>query len=177
MKFYGINSRGKFYVHRVIDIDNVIHRGNIDEGRLLYNIADKHLYAGSDIQWIKITTPYDIFLAGTKILFNSYPLPDNWTVDTTYNDSTIILTTDMGSTFTSGGTWNITGIQASGEHDHGGRTGGPTSNSNYIGISDAYAYSVKTNHTHSISKDGEHQHEFDGSWRPAYILTVVATYI
>ena len=176
MKFYGINSRGKFWVHRVDDIDSVTHNGAEDEGRLLYNRADEHLYAGSETEWIKITTRYDIFESGTKILFSSYPLPNNFTIDTTYDDRMVLTTSTPGDVFTSGGSWVITGMQANNGHTHGGRTGGPTNNSSLIGASDLYAYSSKTNHTHSITRDGEHQHTIDGTWRPSYIISVVATY-
>lgn len=176
MKFYGINSRGKFWVHRVDDISSVTHNGTEDEGRLLYNKADERLYAGSESQWIKITTRYDIFESGTKILFSSYPLPDNWTVDITYDDKMVLATSTFSEVFTSGGAWILTGMQASGNHNHGGRTGGPTNDSSLIGASDLYAYSSKTNHTHSITADGEHQHTVTGDWRPSYIISVVATY-
>ena len=88
----------------------------------------------------------------------------------------IVLTSTTASTFTSSGTWSISGLQSSGQHTHGGRTGGSTNDNNIIGVSDYYAYGNKTNHSHSITADGDHQHSFDGSWRPAYILSVVATY-
>jgi hypothetical protein len=176
MKFYGIKSRGKFWVHRVADIDTVTHEGVVDEGRLLYNYADERLYAGTESEWLKVTTRYDIFESGSKILFSSFPLPDNWTIDTTYDDKMVLATSTMASVFTSGGTWMISGLQADGAHTHGGRTGGPTNNSSKIGRSDLYAYSSTTNHTHPITSDGEHQHTIDGSWRPSYIISVVATY-
>lgn len=175
MKFYGIRSLGKFWVQRVNNTNNEIHRGEIDEGRLLYDETDQHLYAGSESKWLRISTPYDIFSLGTKILFCSYPLPDTWNIDITNDDKTILTTNASGSVFTNSGAWSISGLQSDGQHNHGYRTGGPTANSSQIGISDAYAYGVRTNHTHVITSDGDHQHFFDGTWRPAYIVSVVAT--
>lgn len=175
MKFYGVRSLGKLWIHRVDDVNNVVHNGEEDEGRLMYNRADDHLYAGSESKWLKITTPYDIFSVGTKILFQSYPLPTTWNIDVSYNDMTVITTKTAASVATNSGSWIISGIQQSGSHNHGYRTGGPTSNSSNIGISDAYAYGVRTNHTHTITSDGDHQHFSDGTWRPAYIISVVAT--
>lgn len=175
MKFYGIRSLGKLWLQRVNDINNETHRGDIDEGRLLYNKADEHLYAGSESRWLRISTPYDIFSLDTKVLFSSYPLPDTWNIDTTYDDMTVITTNLSGSVFTDSGSWTISGIQADGQHNHGARTGGPTANSSNIGRSDIYAYGVRTYHTHTVSSDGSHQHFHDGTWRPAYIVSVVAT--
>lgn len=176
MKFYGVKSRGKFWVHRIDDVNNETHNGEVDEGRFLYNRGDEHLYVGSESRWVRITTPYDVFQVGTKLLFNSYPLPTNWNVDLTYNDRTVITTSSSGSVWASGGSWTISGMQAGGSHRHGGRTGGPTANSSLIGASDLYAYSSQTNHTHSITADGEHQHTFDGTWRPAHKHFLVGVY-
>lgn len=177
MKFYGVNSRGKFWVHRVTNVNNETHNGEVDEGRFLYNKADEHLYVGDESKWIKITTPYDVFQVGTKLLFGSYPLPTNWNIDTTFYDFMPITTNASGSVATSGGSWTISGMQADGDHTHGGRTAGPTSNSSSIGRSDIYAYGSGTSHTHSITRDGEHQHTFDPLlWRPAYVVVVIGTY-
>lgn len=171
-----MKSLGKFWTHRVSNIDNETHRGAIDEGRVLYNYLDQRLYAGSDTEWLKVTTPYDIFQVGTSVIFSSYPLPDNWTLEKGYAGRIVMTTALSGSIATSGGTWDITGIQQDGEHNHGGKTGGPTDFSSLAGASDIYAYGSKTNHRHTITMDGEHQHSFTGEWRPKHTHSIVATY-
>jgi len=176
MKFYGIESMGKFFVHRISNILTHNHRGVIDEGRLVYNYSNERLYIGSESKWLKITTPTDIFETGTKILFALFPLPDNWTIDLTHNDRLLMLTTNTANINSTGGSWTIIGLQQSGNHNHGGKTGGPTSNIIFAGRSDISGTGGTTGHRHTISYAGYHQHTFDGTWRPKNLRMCVGVY-
>jgi hypothetical protein len=176
MKFYGIDAVSKFFVQKVSTVVGLTHNGLTDEGRILYNLTDDHLYVASQSSWVKISISTDIYDNGTKKLFLNYPLPSNWTIDTTHNDRMLILASNSSLVNTTGGTWTITGISTNGAHSHGGYTGLPYGSTVYAGKSDREGYGGEDNHLHSMSTAGDHQHTFDGTWRPAYTNGIIATY-
>lgn len=176
MKFYGLRCLGKVWLQRVDDVDDISHGGTVDEGRILYDESDERLYVANETEFKKITTPYDIFSAGTKVIFGSYPLPDGWTIDTSFEDRIIRTTNDSSEVGDIGGTWTIQGGLFDGLHDHNGRTGKPTDNTLTVGSSDLTYTTVTTTHTHEITADGLHTHSYGDTWRPYNAKLQVATY-
>jgi hypothetical protein len=176
MKFYGIDIQNKFFVQIVSTVVGLAHAGATDEGRIVYNLTDDHLYTASQSTWNKIVISTDIYSNGTKQLFLNYPLPANWTIDAAHNDRMLVLS--QNGSFANGiyGSWTITGISTTGNHNHGGYTGLPYGRTIYAGKSDREGYGGEDNHLHSMSTAGNHQHTFDGAWRPAYVNGIKATY-
>jgi hypothetical protein len=176
MKFYGIDSVSKFFIQKVSTVVGLTHRGLTDEGRIVYNLTDDHLYAASNTTWVKVSISDDIYDNGVKQLFLNYPLPANWTIDTTHNDRMVVLASSSSIVNTTGGTWTISGIVQNGSHSHSGRTGLPYGSTVYAGKSDISGRGAEDDHYHNMSTTGDHQHTFDGVWRPAYTNAIIATY-
>ena len=149
MKYYKTDVIGRFWLHRINNIDTYPHKGSQDKGRLLYSRADKKLYYGGVSEWKVLTGKYDVIGSGTKMLMGSYPLPQNWNINVK-NDLIIMMTNqsaDIGST--SSGTWSISSPSGAGTHDHGGATY-PASDPIAQGSSRISGTVDDNNHTHII---------------------------
>jgi hypothetical protein len=178
--FHEIDVIGKHILTKIPDIDNETHRGSIDKGRMLYSESDNAVYYGTAEAWVKLPSTYDIFPRSTKILMASYPLPDGFEVwfATSWDQLMIKFTDNLSEVGSVPGihSWTISGLQSSGKHYHGNKTGGPTITA-AIGKSEIYGTIASTTHRHNISNDGEHFHSFDGEWRPVHTHYLPVNYL
>lgn len=175
MKYHSIEAQSKFYVQRVANIANVTHNGGSDKGRLLYCETNERLYKGENSAWRKLATLYDIIPQNTKVLMGAYPLPDGWNIITNQGltDRIILLTNTISEVSTSGGSWTIDSMENAGSHRH--ITGYPTTTIS-IGKSELVGYASSSIHRHYTDYSDEHQHTFDGTWRPPTVKYCVAIY-
>ena len=167
--FHEINVKGKHILTKIADIAEETHRGTIDKGRMLYSKSDDAVYYGTGVAWVKLPSTYDIFPRSTKILMASYPLPAGFEVwfAAEWDNLMVIFTDTLSEVGTVPGidTWQLSGLQTSGRHYHGNKTGRPTATA-AVGKSELYTNAASVTHRHNISMDGEHFHSFDGSWTP-----------
>lgn len=170
-KYHELKVLGKIWVQRVANVNNVIHSGAIDKGRVLYSQHNGRLYYGTGVGWRKFNKKYNVIPQSTRLLFGKFPLPPGWNIVAGIEDYALLLTDTEGDIATTGGSWIITGIQGSGEHNHTGYLGPFTGGTEKVGDSDKYGSSAVQSHTHKILSevgvnDGLHFHIFDGTWRP-----------
>ncbi len=180
-KFHEISLKGKYWLHRIADIDTYIHEGSVDKARVVYSESDEKVYVGSGSGWLKFTTAYDVLSAGSKVLMGTFPLPTGWNIDVSEDDIWPTLTSNEGDIGTDhGGShvggWTISGMQGSGQHNHGGRTKGAQGGTILIGESDIYSYVGDDKHNHNIQNAAQHFHSFTDTWRPENIKYCVAEY-
>lgn len=107
----------------------------------------------------------------TKLIFASYPLPAGWSLDSSANDKTIIIGNSGAGVGVTGGSWTISGFNSAGGHDH--ELGDSTSNIKYPQSTQANFYISRSEHKHSVSYEGNHNHTHNGAWRPAYVKTCI----
>ncbi len=178
--FHEIDVKGKHILTKVNNISNETHRGTIDKGRMLYSKSDDGIYYGTGVAWVKLPSTYDIFPRSTKILMASYPLPPGFEVwfENTWNNQMVLFTDTLSEVGTVPGadTWLLSGLQTSGNHYHGNKTGRPTVTA-AVGKSEIYTSGASTTHRHNISMDGDHFHSFDGSWRPTHTHYLPVNYL
>ena len=172
MKFYGIESKSKFFVQRTAGLPT--HGGASSEGRVIYNTVDQHIYVATESTWKKCTVTEDLFVSGTKLIFTLYPLPTGWTMSAAQHDRMLVLVAAPWAVGVMGGAWTIWGLQQSGNHNHGGMTGAPVDGPTiYVGTSDLRGEGSEPNHYHPISTNGIHQHTQDGTWRPLQVRSCI----
>jgi hypothetical protein len=174
MRFDKVKVQGKFWIEAGNHLTKQ-HKTGIDEGRLLYDNVDQHLYFGANSDWSKVAGFNDVFATNTTTLFGNWPLPFGWNIITNKNDMCLILTSTGGSVGTIAGQWVITGIDTQGSHDHGGVSGSAIG-SVRVGDSSSSGRVQLVAHTHTISSDGLHTHGFIGAWRPAYVKFIEGRY-
>jgi len=171
MRYDKVELQGKFWIQRVSTAAGTKHKSVIDEGRLVYDTGDEHLYFGGLTDWKKVAGQYDVFTALTTTLFGKWPLPLGWNI-VSKDDVMIHVTSSSALVNSYEGGWTITGIDTQGSHDHGGWTGTGIGS---FRIGDSNAKSKRAPliaHLHSIPPDGLHTHGFTPTWRPAYIKFV-----
>lgn len=129
-----------------------------------------------------LNTP-NLFPSGTNLLFVQASVPAGWTLRSDLNDALIrVVNTTGGGT---GGSWTISGVTTQAHalvvaelppHDHGLgglsvlATGVSTLTSaaptgTVFGLAPASSVGASVGHTHGVSADG--------TWRPAYVNSVV----
>jgi len=172
-KYFEIDAKSKFRIHKVKDHATHIHNGIVDKTRLIYSEEDERLYIGEVSDWIAISTPYDIFDQNTKMLFGSYPLPTGWNIDTTYNDKVVLLETDAGQIGDTGGSWTITGIFGGGSHNHNINKSIATIK-NWVDGGGRFV--AAWYHGHFTSDEATHTHSHSPAWRPYNIRYCVGEY-
>ena len=173
-KFHKIDCQNKIIVHKVANKDSHVHNGEVDEGRLIYCETNKRFYIGDVNSWNMLSTSYDVFDQGTKVLMGYYPLPTGWNLDTSFNDRLALLDNNESNIGNTGGSWTISGMYSDGQHTHSSSTAS-------IGTASSSATNKVKNsslhlHRHIASADGYHDHTFDGTWRPYYKTYCVAEY-
>lgn len=177
MKFHEVDVRGKFWVQKINDKDTEQHHGNIDKGRVFVSQDDNTFYYGASATWVKATGSYDVFNIGSKVLMGKFPLPDGWSVDSSFNDMTAMTTSAGSATGDISGSWTITTVSTGGAHDHFGGLTGPPNRFLTAGKSEELIDAGGgDDHRHTILVDGIHTHTFDGTWRPKYSKWMMATY-
>ena len=172
MKVYGtVNILGPFWPQKTSDISGVEWTAT-DEGRILYDADNDHLYYGSSSEWVKISDTDDLFSVQSTLIFAS-TLPTGWNIQD-INDKVIMLTSNA---ITTGGSWIITGMGNSGSHNHytPAAMGYATPQFNMKVRTGDLSTSNK-NHKHTLSSSGSHAHTFDGSWRPSNVKLAIGIY-
>lgn len=107
----------------------------------------------------------------TKMMFFQTPLPPGWTVDTGYEDRTVLLTDTLASVGNKSGNWTISGMSSAGGHNH---ITNVAAGGDKRGRSELAAELMSfASHTHITNVAGSHTHAFDGNWRPAYAKAIV----
>ena len=177
MRYDKVKMQGKIWLQRVADKDTTKHKSVVDEGRLIYSLADEKIYYGGSTDWIKIVDSQDIISSGTRMLISNMPLPLSWNI-VNENDDVAVLITDTGTEVgDAGGSWIITSlVGTAGVHDHGGSTGQATNQIARVGDSDKSGDVQLYTHRHNIQADGIHTHTFYGTWRPKYVELCEAQY-
>ena len=176
MKFHTVNAQGKFWTQRVTDKDTTHHKNVIDEGRIIYSQLDGKLYYGQESDWTIVMGENDFITTGTTMMFGYVPLPDGWNINLQKNDITVMITLDSDDIGQNSGSWTISGIQTSGDHNHSGETS-IEDETIKLGESDIRApFASWPSHTHTIPSDGTHIHGFNINWRPSYIKFLEATF-
>ena len=176
MRYDKIKIKGKIWIERVADITTTRHRGTIDEGRLVYSIANASFYFATATEFVVLAGKYDVISSLSIMLMGYSPLPTGWTTNTAKNDQVIILTSDSGDVGdVSSDSWTITGIEEDGSHSHGGYVNASGSYLR-VGKSDYQSTIPLYNHLHSIIADGLHTHSFDGTWRPEHAKFMEVVY-
>lgn len=174
MRYDKVKIQGRFWIETGNHLSKQ-HKTSIDEGRLLYDTVDQHLYFGAYSDWSKVAGFNDVFTTYTTMLFGNWPLPLGWNLKTDKNDMCVILTSTGGEVGTQAGQWVITGIDTQGSHDHGGVSGSAIGGVR-VGDSSSSGRVQLIAHTHTIQSDGLHDHGFTGSWRPAYVKFIEGIY-
>lgn len=122
----------------------------------------------------------DAFPAGTRLIFPQAAAPTGWVQDTSVNDRMISITSGAGGWVS--GAWTISGLVVGGRtmtvanmanHDHpyiGGNVNGG------VGLNDDAKTSTQQA-TGGTGSNQAHDHPIthDGSWRPAYYASIIAT--
>jgi hypothetical protein len=176
MNVHGMDIRGKFWIQRIPRISDIPWTPAA-VGRLLYEDATNQIYFGANSQWRKPQSTSDLFNTGQEIVFASTPLPTGWNIKPDMADKLIFLTNTQSQVGVQGGSWLITGLTASGSHNHFAPTGlGPALIDGRRGLSDITAHVPLQTHTHEMYYDGNHVHSFDGSWRPQYRFIAVGVF-
>lgn len=174
MKVYGtVNILGDFWPQKTSDISGVEWTA-IDEGRILYDADNDHLYYGSSSEWVKLSDIDDLFSIQTTLIFAS-TLPTGWNIQD-IDDKVIMLTNSTSLIGTDGGQWIITGIGNAGAHNHytPGSMGTATP-SEAVKLRNGSYYASKIQHKHTLSQEN-HSHTFDGSWRPSHVKLAIGVY-
>ncbi len=110
------------------------------------------------MDWVLLTTAYDVITQGTKMLLGFFPLPTGWNIKTDNTDKVVMLTPTGAQVGSTDGSWIITGADSQGSHnDHVLST--PTATI-ALGISDVYTNVGLHNHIHTLIVDGIHKHSF-----------------
>lgn len=179
MKVYGrLDMRGKFWTQRASRITDLIWQHSA-VSRLVFAKETDSLWFGGATRWKQLTHAKDLINDGQKMLFMSYPLPDNWTMDTSdLNDRIVYIDNNNTTTGNQGGSWIITGMNSQDvDHSHyaPNSVGLPTVSA-LVGSSEIYGRVSNLSHRHYMSNAEQHSHEFDGAWRPEYTLAAVGVY-
>lgn len=179
MKIYGrIDMRGKFWVQRATRITDLIWTAAAIS-RIVYSKEDDSIWFGGKTRWRQITHGTDLVNTGQKMIFMSYPLPVDWTIeDTGNNDKSIMVTNNNTQIGDSGGSWTITGMNTQDtRHTHFAPNGfGLPTTGRAVGASEIYTSGSNMSHRHYMSYDSLHSHAFDGSWRPHHVKGIVGVY-
>lgn len=178
MRFHSIEIKGKIWIQvRAVAGSAARHRGVDDEGRIFYSTVDEKIWFATSTEWKELSGKHSVISSGSRMLFGTSPLPENWNLNATtiINGKIIMVTNDSDEVGNySSGTWTITGMDTADSHDHGGTL---ASTSYYrIGKSDLKSVVPKYTHIHTLYADGVHQHTFNGTWRPAHVKLVEAEY-
>ena len=180
MDFHKIKNQGNFWIQRVSDISVINHTAS-DEGRFVYSMSDDSVYVGTSTEFLKLSVEYSLISSGAKMLFGSYPLPVGWNITNFSSDfDAVVSITNVSNDINKiGGTWTITGMNDSSDHDHTGYTdySDEVYESRWHWDDPPFDFSGSAAvHRHSILSDGVHSHTFDGNWRPYYIYFAEGTY-
>ena len=179
MDVYGrMDMRGKFWVQRANRITDLVWTASAVR-RLVYAKETDSLWFGGIDRWRQLTHAINLINEGQKMIFMSYPLPDNWTITTDDVDSRAVLVSSNNTqTGKTGGSWTISGMNTqSSRHNHYAPGGiGLPSTSRVVGASDIYTRASNMDHRHYMSNDSYHSHTFDGAWRPAHVKAIVGVY-
>ena len=179
MDVYGrLDMRGKFWVQRASRITDLVWTAAA-VARLVYAKQTDGLWFGGETQWRQLTHARDLINDGQRLVFMTYPLPTNWTLETDgINDRAILVTNNNTQIGRTGGSWIISGMDTQdARHNHFATAGiGLPNTSRVVGSSEIYSRSANLSHRHYMSNDEKHTHTFDGSWRPAYTKAVIGYY-
>lgn len=179
MEIYGrLDMRGKFWVQRATRITDLLWTAAA-VSRVVYSKTDDSMWFGGQTKWRQITNVTDLINGGQKMVFMDWPLPVDWTLETSdVNDRAILLVNNNTQIGDKGGSWTISGMNSQDtKHSHyaPGGVGLPTT-SRAVGASEIYSRSSNLSHRHYIGNDANHSHSFDGAWRPAHTKAIVGTY-
>jgi hypothetical protein len=172
--YHEIDIRGKHWLQIVPDKDLESHT-SADKGRIFYSNDDEKVYYGNSTQWVNLPSTYDTIPQNTRFLMGSWPLPTGWNIVNSYNTRVVLFADTEAELGTTAGSWTISGISEAAKHYHGNKTGRPTLTA-ALGKSEIKGNAASSTHRHNISKDGDHFHTFDGTWRPVHTHYVVANY-
>ena len=142
------------------------------------------------ISWVSATEDEADVPSGTKMLFAQNFVPTGWSLDNSYSDRVIIVTSSATSGGTTGGSWTITGLTGdphalstdeipAHQHDIRGGSGGSdqvTYNSN--GPRGAVNNNNSLGRPTELAGGGQaHEHgvDSDGTWRPSFLTVIVCT--
>lgn len=123
--------------------------------------------------------------SGTKMVFIETVAPSGWTLNTAYDDMTILISdgpTNDGTPDT-GGNWTLSGISVStaAAHTHGAGT----LSGSYTGTAGAAAgvqhwvlqsQNITVSIAGSTASGGSHSHSLsNSSWRPSYVQAIICS--
>lgn len=154
------------------------------EGRLYINTETLTLQRDSGTDWEDITgaTGYGV-PAGTKMIFFQASAPTGWTKNTDFGNDELLRVLGTGD-ISSGGEWGPTSDSVGG-HQHtaenySGSLAHSISSENCL-IGNNYS-AMRTpppahniSHPHTTDNGGDHTHDINSSWRPAYVNIIVCT--